>query len=269
LSRPPLADRLADAVGERHSQLCLGLDPAGASADEAAAECERLIADAGPACVAIKAQLACFERLGAPGWAALERVVATAREAGLLVVADAKRGDVPHTAATYAQALIGAGGLEADAVTVNPLLGVDSLEPWVDAAAAVGAGLFVLVRTSNPGAADVLDLPVDGVALHERLAAIVGSERRLDGGRGLSGMGAVVGATAPELLGRLRSLMPRSIFLLPGVGAQGASPADLGPALGSDPASILVPVSRGISAAPDPAEAAERLREQLWSLAAG
>jgi orotidine-5'-phosphate decarboxylase len=268
LTRPPLADRLADAAGERRSQLCLGLDPVAESGDAAAEECERLIREAGRACVAVKPQLACFERLGTRGWAALERVVGAAREAGLLVVADAKRGDVPHTAAAYAQALIGPGGLEADAVTVNPLLGADSLEPWVDAAATAGAGLFVLVRTSNPGAADVLDLPVDGVPLHERLAALVAAERRLDGEGGLSGMGAVVGATAPELLGRLRSLMPSSILLLPGVGAQGASPADLAPAIGAHPASILVPVSRGISAAADPGEAAERLRGELWSLRA-
>ncbi len=157
-------------------------------------------------------------------------------------------------------------GLGADAVTVNPLLGADSLEPWVEAASAAGAGLFCLVRTSNPGAADVLDLPTPDGPVHERLAAMVAGERRLEGIGELSGMGAVVGATAPERLGRLRELMPRSVFLLPGVGAQGASAADLRPALGPDPASILVPVSRGISQAADPAAAAARLRDELWSL---
>jgi orotidine-5'-phosphate decarboxylase len=136
----------------------------------------------------------------------------------------------------------------------------------VTTAATAGAGVFVLVRTSNPGAADVLDLDAGGRPLHERLAAIVAAERRLDGASGLSGAGAVVGATAPEHLGRLRELMPRAVFLLPGVGAQGASSAALGPALGEHPASILVPVSRGISAAPDPAAAAAALRDQLWAL---
>jgi orotidine-5'-phosphate decarboxylase len=193
-------------------------------------------------------------------------VVRLARGAGLLVVADAKRGDVPHTAATYAAALIGDGGLAADAATVNPLLGSDSLEPWVEQAAANGAGLFVLVRTSNAGAADLLDLDAGGSPFHERVAAIVAAERRLDGDAGLSGMGAVVGATAPERLGRLRELMPRSIFLLPGVGAQGATPEDVGPALAEVPASILVPVSRGITEAADPASAAAALRERLWAL---
>lgn len=181
------------------------------------------------------------------------------------MIADGKRGDVPHTAATYAAGVIG-GGLAADAATVNPLLGRDSLEPWVEVAASAGAGLFVLVRTSNPGAADVLDLDAGGAPLHERLAAMVAAERRLVGEEGLSGMGAVVGATAPDRLGRLRELMPASIFLLPGVGAQGAAPEDLGPALGAGPASILVPVSRGISEAEDPAAAAASLRDRLWAL---
>ena len=266
MSAAPFADRLADAVTERRSPLCLGLDPAADDAEAAAADCLRLIEAAGGAAVAAKPQFACFERLGAPGWQALEHVVAEAKSAGLLVIADAKRGDVPHTAAAYAKGLLTDGGLGADAVTVNPLLGGDSLEPWVDAAAQGGAGLFVLVRTSNPGAAHLLDLETDAGPLHEHLAAMVAAERRLDGAQGLSGMGAVVGATAPERLGRLRELMPASIFLLPGVGAQGASASDLGPALGSHPASILVPVSRGISAAPDPAAAAVQIRDELWSL---
>jgi orotidine-5'-phosphate decarboxylase len=265
MSAASFADRLAAAVTARRSQLCLGLDPQAGRADAATAECERLIELAAPGCVAAKPQLACFERHGSAGWAALERVARAAREAGLLVVADGKRGDVPHTAAVYADALV--GHLGADAVTVNPLLGADSLEPWVAVAAAAGAGLFVVVRTSNPGAADLLDARTsDGAPLHERLAALVAAERRLDAAAGLSGMGAVVGATASEHLGRLRELMPRSIFLLPGVGAQGARAADLRPALGAHPASILVPVSRGISAAPDPAAAARALRDELWSL---
>jgi len=137
----------------------------------------------------------------------------------------------------------------------------------VFAAEAMGAGLFVLVRTSNLGAADFLDLPAPSVALHEHLAELVHERApRLRGATGLSGMGAVIGATAPERLARLRELMPDSIFLLPGVGAQGASAAELGPALGSHPASILVPVARSIAAAPDPAAAAEALRAELWSL---
>jgi orotidine-5'-phosphate decarboxylase len=240
-----------------------------------AAHCRALIDQAGPACVAVKPQLACFERLGAPGWAALAEVCAAARAAGLLVVADGKRGDVPVTAAAYAQALVGetptpwgpVAGLGADAFTANPLLGADALEPLIDAAAAAGAGVFALVRTSNPGAADVQDLPAPEQPLHERLAELVnGLSPRLLGKGGLSGMGAVVGATAPEHIGRLRSLMPRSIFLVPGVGAQGGRPELLGPAFAAGPASALVAASRGIAAADDPAAAAESLRSAVWDV---
>jgi orotidine-5'-phosphate decarboxylase len=231
-----------------------------------------LIAVAGPACVAVKLQLACFERLGAPGWAALEDAAGAARDAGLLVIADGKRGDVPVTAAAYGQALVGetptpwgpVHGLGADAFTANPLLGGDALEPLIEAADAAGAGVFALVRTTNPGAAELQDQPSDR-PLHERLAAIVDAAAdRLAGSGRLSGMGAVVGATAPQLIGRLRELMPRAIFLMPGVGAQGGKPEDLGPAFAPGPAAALVPVSRAIAADPEPAGAAQRLRDEVW-----
>jgi orotidine-5'-phosphate decarboxylase len=292
----PFADRLAALVTERRSQICLGLDPdpaklagegakpgdTGAAADLAGAaivaHCRGLIERAGPACVAVKPQLACFERLGAPGWAALAEVCAAAGEAGLLVIADGKRGDVPVTAAAYAQALVGetptpwgpVAGLGADAFTANPLLGLDALEPLVAAAAQAGAGVFALVRTSNPGAADVQDLPAPQAPLHERLAELVdGLSGRLLGEGGLSGMGAVVGATEPEHIARMRELMPRSIFLIPGVGAQGGQPELLGAAFSPGPASGLVAASRGIAADPDPAEAAERLRATVWDISTG
>jgi orotidine-5'-phosphate decarboxylase len=259
-----------------------GEKPAGGPDGAAERAAERMILQsrllielAGPACVAAKLQLACFERLGAQGWRALADVVGLARGAGLLVVADGKRGDVPATAAAYAQALLGetptpwgpVAGLGADAVTVSPLLGGDALDPLVEAAAAAGSGLFCLVRTSNPGAGEVQDLPTAKGPLHERLARIVSDRAaRLAGAGGLSGMGAVVGATAPEHFTRLRELMPESIFLIPGIGPQGGRPEDLGPALGAHPASILVPASRAIAAHGDPAAAAERLRASLWSL---
>ncbi len=225
--------------------------------------------------MAVKPQLACFERLGAPGWAALAEVCDAAREAGLLVVADGKRGDVPVTAAAYAQALVGetptpwgsVPGLGVDAFTANPLLGIDALEPLVAAAASSGAGIFALVRTSNPGAADLQDLPAPQRPLHERLAEIVDElSERLLGEGGMSGMGAVVGATAPEHIARLRELMPRSIFLVPGVGAQGGQPQLLGPAFVAGRASALVAASRGIAAAADPVAAAEQLRAAVWDV---
>ena len=123
------------------------------------------------------------------------------------------------------------------------------------------------MRTSNPGAADLQDLPAPEAPLHERLAALVdGFAERLMGRAGLSGMGAVVGATEPEHIARLRELMPRSIFLIPGVGAQGGRPELLGAAFAAGPASGLVPASRGIAADPDPAAAAERLRAAVWDV---
>ena len=292
----PFGERLAERVRERDSQLVLGLDPdpgalwpdalATASRDGTPAEraasavvahCRLLIDAAGPSCVAAKPQLACFERLGAPGWAALAETVAAAHAAGLLVIADGKRGDVPVTAAAYAQALLGStptpfgdvAGLGADAVTVNPLLGEDALAPLVEAARASGAGLFVLVRTSNPGAADVQDAELAaGGPLWEHLARLV--DRLGGSGAPLSDVGAVTGATAPEHLARLRELMPRAPFLLPGVGAQGGRVEDLAPAFAPGPGAGLVTASRSIARAgeatgtsPGPAAAAEaeRLRE--------
>jgi orotidine-5'-phosphate decarboxylase len=274
--------------------VCLGLDPDPAAlskdaapdadltdvADRAASavfeHCRRLIELAGPACVAVKPQLACFERLGAPGWRALADVCAAAQRAGLLVVADGKRGDVPVTAKAYGQALVGetetpwgtVPGLGADSFTANPLLGEDEIEVLVDAAEQAGAGIFLLVRTSNPGAARLQDAKLGKGPMHEELAAMVAeSAPRLAGETGLSGVGAVVGATAPQHLGRLRELMPDSIFLIPGIGAQGGKPEDLGPALSPGrPASVLVAAARSIAGAEDPAVAAEGLREAVWSL---
>jgi len=233
---------------------------------------------AGPACVAAKLQLACFERLGGPGADALRRTASAASEAGLVVIADGKRGDVPATAAVYAQALVGetptpwgpVPGLGADAFTVNPMLGGDALEPLIAAADQAGAGIFALVRSSNPGARDLLDAPSTDGPLHERIATFVAQRAgRLAGAAGLSGMGAVVGATQPGFLARLRELMPEAIFLVPGVGAQGGRVEDLAPAFAEHPASALVAASRAIASAEDPAAAAEALRAETWELSSG
>jgi len=226
--------------------------------------------------VAVKPQIACFERLGWPGWRALENVCVAAGESGLLTIADGKRGDVPVSARAYGQAMVGqtptpwgpVAGLGVDAFTANPLLGADSLEPLVAAAEQAGSGLFALVRTSNPGAADIQDLESREGPVHERLAAMVdrfSGRLAAEAGR-LSGMGAVVGATEPEHIARLRSIMPRAILLIPGVGAQGGRPEDLGPAFIPGRAGALVAASRSIAGAKEPAEAAERLRESVWQV---
>ncbi len=185
-----------------------------------AIHCTLAIEAAGEHCVAVKPQLACFERLGPPGWAALAEVVQRAHEHGLLVIADGKRGDIDVTATAYAEAFFGGAqtpygplpGLGADGLTVNPLLGADSLVPFVSAARRGGAGLFVLVRTSNPGARDVQELALaDGGTVTERLARMVDGLGASDavGPTGLADVGAVVGSTAPAWLERLRELMPR------------------------------------------------------------
>lgn len=242
--------------------------------------CRALIESVGPACVAVKPQVACFERLGSAGWAALTEVIEAAAEAGLLVVVDGKRGDVPVSATAYAEGMVGSTstpwgevpGLGADAFTVSPLPGGDSLDVFVAAAAEADAGVFSLVRTSNPGAAEIQDTDPDAPEappLHERLAALVAERAQALMGpkSGLSGMGAVIGATAPEHMARLRELMPDAVFLLPGVGAQGGEPGDLVSALvPGKPESILVPASRSIAGADDPLAAAEALRESLWSV---
>lgn len=228
-------------------------------------------------CVAVKLQLACFERLGPPGWETLHAVAALARDAGLLVIADGKRGDIDVTAAAYASALIGGHdtpwghvpGLGADAITVNALMGRDTLAPLAEHAAEHGAGLFVLVRTSNPGAADLQELELaGGGTVWQRLAQFV---TELDDGAPLASVGAVCGATAPERVAALRDLAPRIPLLLPGVGAQGGDPALLGAAFKPGLGGGLVTVSRAVARAHErtgeaPAAAAARAAAELKAI---
>jgi orotidine-5'-phosphate decarboxylase len=263
----------------------VGAPPDVRAALAVAAHCALAIDAVGEHCVAVKLQLACFERLGAPGWAALRSVTEGAHERGLLVIADGKRGDIDVSAAAYGQAFFGetptafgpVPGLGADALTVSPLLGIDSLVPIVSAARERSGGLFVLVRTSNPGAADVQEQTLDrGGSVTDRLAEMVAELGTAGvGPGGLSDIGAVTGATAPQRLATLRERMPHAVFLLPGVGAQGGRVEDLAPAFAPGPAGGLIAVSRGIVYAHErvggePAAAAAgeaaRLRELAWSL---
>jgi len=290
------ADRLAEAVERKRSQLLVGLDPRPdllpvelvgdvqfdriAAAEGCARFCRGIVDAVAPHVVGVKPQLAFFEALGADGMRALEEVCAYARAAGLLVLADAKRGDIGSTARAYAAAYLEPRGEEpplADAMTVNVYLGRDSLEPFLAACRRHGTGLFCVVKTSNEGGADVQDLVLsDGRLLWHHVARFVhelGEE--LVGGRGLSNIGAVVGATHPRAVGEARRLMPQSIMLLPGVGAQGASPADLARAFTSGPASALVNASRSVlyafrSSGEDwrtvAALEAARLRREVWAV---
>ncbi|MGB3952656.1 MAG: orotidine-5'-phosphate decarboxylase [Solirubrobacterales bacterium] len=320
----PFGDRLASLVEERESQLVLGLDPdparlwpaaietLGGGAGEAVsrsggrptggpaqdpacdaavavtAHCRAVIEAVGVHCVGVKLQMACFERLGAPGWRALSDVISAAHDHELIVIADGKRGDVPVTAAAYGQALFGSTptpwgdvpGLGVDATTVNPLMGADSIEPLAESAWRSGGGVFALTRTSNSGAADIEDLEVTGGGtVSDRIAELVAQlGERFVGLSGLSSLGAVVGATAPRNIRRLREIMPRAVLLIPGVGAQGGRIEDLAPAFTAVRGSALVTVSRALVNAADgsganpasaAATAAAQMRRSLWSVSAG
>ena len=265
------ADRVCAAVDAKGSPVVVGLDPRpeglppGLLSDckakygdtpqavgEAFWRFNRGIIDAVRDVVpAVKPQLAFYERYGLAGLMAYSRTAARAREAGLLVIADGKRNDIGSTAGAYAEAFLGAsqaqGDFSADALTVNPYLGSDGVQPFIECAARHGRGVFVLVRTSNPSAADVQDLEVDGRPLFERVGALVegwGEDGR--GQKGYSHVGAVVGATWPEQAARLRALMPHTLFLVPGYGAQGATADDVARCFDAGGHGALVNASRSI-----------------------
>lgn len=268
------AAALAAAVRRVRSPVMVGLDPqfeqlpeelqaAGQDLAARAMACERFckhVIDATASLVAaVKPQVACFEQLGPAGMAALKAVIEHAHAAGLLVVADGKRNDIGHTAAAYARAWLGRGSpWGADALTVNPYLGEDSLQPFVQAALAAGAGIFVLVKTSNPGGGQFQDLaasllvakggeapPAQCLYKHvaqmvERLAA------QTAGQTGYGQVGAVVGATWPAQLAELREAMPHAWLLVPGYGGQGAGAADVAAAFDERGLGALINNARGL-----------------------
>jgi orotidine-5'-phosphate decarboxylase len=270
------SDRLAEAVERRRSQLVVGLDPVLARLPAAVdgdveAFCFGIVDAVAGHAVAVKPQSAFFEALGHEGVRSFERVCAYARASGLLVIADVKRGDIGSTARAYAEAYIPL----ADAVTVNPYLGRDSLEPFAEVCLREAAGLFCLVKTSNPGGADVQDLRLeDGRLLWHRVAELVRElGEQLVGEGGMSSVGAVLGATFPSDVAEARRLLPQTPFLLPGVGAQGGRLEDLRAAFAAGPASALVSASRSViyaSSGPDWSEAAgaeaERLARTVWDV---
>lgn len=253
------ANRLARAIDALATPACVGVDPVpdrlpeGVTLDAPGIESFSLgVLDAVAGVVpAVKPQSACFERFGSAGFAALERVVARAKDLALEVVLDAKRGDIGSTSAHYAAC---AAGMGADWITVNPYLGRSGIEPFLDA----GLGVFALVRTSNPDS-DEVQAPelTTGGTVAQRVAGMVrslGEARRADSG--LSAIGAVVGATKASAAGAaLRAAMPDQFFLVPGVGAQGATPADVTPlarpnAESPGRAGLLVNASRSVIFAP-------------------
>jgi len=247
MSSPPnFADRLIERTRALGHPLCVGLDPhlvripaifargTMAPADERTAEAVEdflgaVIDRIGGRVAIIKPQIAFFEQLGWRGLRVLDGLTRRARAADLMVLLDAKRGDIGSTAEGYASAYLGVdAAMPVDALTVNPYLGFDTLEPFVRAATETGRGLFVLVKTSNPGSGDLQDRDVDGQPLFGRVAdGLAGMARGLVGPKtGWSSLGVVCGATWPEQALRVREALPSSLFLIPGYGAQGGATAD-------------------------------------------
>ncbi|MFM8892891.1 MAG: orotidine-5'-phosphate decarboxylase [Planctomycetia bacterium] len=258
----PFSSRLAEAITQRRSAACIGLDPRRESlpatfgADSAhdpkdlAAVFARFCCDVidviAPLVPVVKPQLACFEMLGPHGMTALAEVILHAHSKDLLVLADGKRGDIGSTAEAYADGWLG-GPWAADALTVNPYLGLDSVEPFVKTAVERSAGIFVLVKTSNPGSKDFQDLEAGGRPLHEHVAAGVEQLAKRTAAEGRYGaVGAVVGATWPRQLDALRELMPHTWILVPGFGKQGGRAADVRGAFHADGLGALVVSARDV-----------------------
>jgi orotidine-5'-phosphate decarboxylase len=253
----PFIQRLTERTLALNTRLCLGLDPradAYSSHAELRAHTLEVLHRCADLVACVKPQLAFYEALGLPGMELLEEVCAAARSLGVPIILDAKRGDIGSTAQAYATAWL-SGPHAGAALTVNPFLGFETLIPFVDVAAQNGGAIFVLVKTSNPGQADV-----QGGGISERVADELTRLGAQDLGAqegtglssiglssaGLSRIGAVIGATHPQELSQWRSRLPHAILLLPGLGAQGAKPGDLAGAFLPGGTGAVVSASRGI-----------------------
>jgi orotidine-5'-phosphate decarboxylase len=284
--------RLHDAVRRKRNPVVVGLDPrweqlpedivraarkpgrdhAATVAAAYEAFCLRIIDVVAPLIPAVKPQAAFFEEWGPAGCAALARVMRRARQAGLIVICDAKRGDIGSTAEAYARGYLAgadpdAAAWAADALTINPYLGRDTVEPFVRVAVERGAGLYILVRTSNPGAGTFQDVVsnVDGQPLYHRVAGVV--EELANASRGdevFGAVGSVVGATYPRELVELRKAMPHATFLIPGYGTQGATAADIASAFTPNGLGAVVNSSRGIIFAHERKPYAEQFGQRRW-----
>lgn len=269
----PFPDRLADAVRRKGNALCVGLDPRWDSLPESLRErhgndsldavaaaveefCLRVVDLVDHLVPVLKPQSAFFEACGPAGLSALGRVIQKAKHHGLIVILDSKRGDIASTAQAYADAALSGvtvGGRrfpiwDADAVTVNPYLGRDAVEPFIASARRVGGGVFVLVRTSNAGAGLFQDRVSEGRKLYQHVAAAVAEWNAGGlGSCGLGDVGAVVGATGPSELAELRAAHPELWFLVPGYGAQGGTAADVAAAFRPDGLGAIINSSRGVT----------------------
>lgn len=296
------ADLISDRADRIHSCLVVGIDPdydhvlAPSSPfrqlfpgrDEEyvlAAFCEAVLSAVFDIAVAVKPQAAFFEAAGLSGLKSLAYCVRKAREMGIPVIMDAKRGDIGNTARAYAKAYLNPNSeFFSDALTVNPYLGPDSLEPFVQAAKEHGCGIFVLVRTSNPGSGSLQTLETSGGLLFTHVARMIRPfAEQFVGVSGLSSIGAVVGATYPGDFHLVRQELPNSVLLLPGYGAQGATASDTKQAFLSGGKGALVASSRGIIFSYEKhhplttleevleaiRDSARKSRDELWKVATG
>jgi orotidine-5'-phosphate decarboxylase len=261
------AQALHTRVQHFNTRLCLGLDPrleAHGTQQKLEQHTLEVLEACAPLVACVKPQVAFYEALGLEGLLLLEKVCATARSMGLPIILDAKRGDIASTAQAYAKAWL-TGQHAGSALTVSPYLGFDTLEPFLTVAQANGGAIFVLVRTSNPGSSDLqlLETP------HGSVAQVVGLHLETLCSGQYGAVGAVVGATHLAELAQWRQTMPSVVFLLPGLGAQGAQACELAPAFDQDGLGAVVSASRAIQyASPDLSvvaarAAAQRLRDEL------
>ena len=284
MSMPSFADRLDAAVRRVQNPVLVGLDPRKESlpagirpredadwATIAAAYrefCRGVIDVVAPLVPAVKPQAAFFEQLGPAGMSVLAETIAYAQQKGLLVILDGKRNDIGSTATAYAQGILGAEGQSpwgADAATVSPYLGDDSLEPFIDVAQRRSAGIFVLVKTSNPGGRTFQDLVADGRPIYRHVADYVEQQAAATlGDCGYGAVGAVVGATYPVQLAELRAAMPHAWFLVPGFGSQGGSARDVAAAFDTTGRGAVVNNSRGIIFAHAAKPYTERFGDSRW-----
>jgi orotidine-5'-phosphate decarboxylase len=286
-------DRLIEQIALKESCAVVGLDPqlellppallepiyqkyghtlesAGRAAEEF---CRRVVDVVAPHVTAVKLQLGCFERLGWMGMKACADTIRHAQEKGLLVILDGKRADVGVTAQAYAEGYLGEVAVAevpqtpwgADAITVNPYLGWDGIQPFVEVAKEHGKGVFVLVKTSNLSSGQVQDLVAEGRPVYAHLAGLISSwAEELMGTHGYSSLGAVVAATFPRDAARIRTLMPRSYFLVPGYGAQGGTAQDVIPSFNPDGTGAIINSSRAVIYAYYQPPYAEEFGPERW-----
>lgn len=284
-------ERVHERVRRLGTRVCLGLDPRpeahasthperwqGDPAKTARGVVEYMtrVLDACEDLIAcVKPQSAFFEAMGVPGLIALAQMLAELRSRGVPVLLDAKRGDIGTTAEAYAKAYLADGVFSADALTVNPYLGMDTIEPYLTAAEQGGRTAFVLVKTSNPGSGDLQDQPLaNGRLLHQHLADTL-TERAKSLPRdadGYTALGAVVGATYPREMVDLRQRLPHSMLLVPGYGRQGGRGTDVAPAFDARGLGAVVSSSRGLlypnadgEVGPASREAALAMRDDIES----